>query len=226
MLPRYPALLLALTATPVFAQGGGRGRIIDEGTFSVTVASVQRTENFRITRDDNGLITATGQVLAGSEQVTSSLTADSLGTPIKYEIGVRNGTSQTLRVAVNVFSGRMTALSYDQRGDQSMREYHVPAGRCFIVDDDLVHQLYFVAASKHTGPLEIVSPAASHVVRPVLTAIGREPISIGGRSLTAERYSLADGQSRRDFWVDPQGRLLRVEIPSRQLVAVREEPPK
>ncbi len=219
---RSATALLWLTAAPLFTQG----RTIDEGTFSVTEAGAARTENFKIMRGDNGLITATGQLLARGQQVTSSLTTDSLGSPIKYDIAVSDNGTQTLRVSVAAFAGRLRAVSYNQRGDESMREFALGTGRSRILDTVLVHQLYFVALSKRPGPIDLIEPRASHTGHSMLVAKGLEPISIGGRSLTATHYSLGNGPGQREFWVDADGRLLRVEIPSRQLVASRDDPPK
>ena len=56
--------------------------------------------------------------------------------------------------------------------------------------------------------------------------MGLEPVEVGGKSVTATHYSLVSGGVRRDFWLDASGRLLRVEIPSQQLVATREELPR
>ena len=70
-----PAALLAfsvIAAPAAFAQG----RILDEGTFSVTRAGVSQTENFRIARVESGFIRATATVVSGSQRVTSTLTVD------------------------------------------------------------------------------------------------------------------------------------------------------
>ena len=48
----------------------------------------------------------------------------------------------------------------------------------------------------------------------VISAHGLEPIDVGGQSVTATHYSLVNGADRREFWVDADGRVLRVEIPS------------
>src|SRR5438034_747523 len=55
-----------------------------------------------------------------------------------------------------------------------------------------------------------------------LTARGLEPIEIGGRSVTATKYSLGSG---RQIWVDSAGRVLRV-AQADGIVATREELPR
>ena len=76
------------------------------------------------------------------------------------------------------------------------------------------------------GTVQVIDPRASRVTNGTLSALGLEPVDVGGRSATGTHYSLVVGAVRRDFWVDASGRLLRVEIPSAQLVAAREELPR
>jgi hypothetical protein len=92
-----------------------------------------------------------------------------------------------------------------------------------------VHQLYFVPLGKRigaVGTIMAIAPRESRSSRVEVSSQGLEPVQVAGRALTATHYSLGVGAARRDFWVDAAGRLLRMEIPSRQLVAIREEPPK
>jgi hypothetical protein len=72
----------------------------------------------------------------------------------------------------------------------------------------------------------VIDPRGSHVGAATLSAMGLEPVEVGGKSVTGTHYSLVSGGVRRDFWLDASGRLLRVEVPSQQLVAAREELPR
>jgi hypothetical protein len=218
-----PALALPiLGAFPVYAQG----RIIDEGTFAVTRAGAAHTENFRIARIENGLIRATGQVVASGQRIASSLTVDSTGTPATYDVTVTEKGAKIASVKGAGGGGRFTAKSNDQHGDESMREYPLTAGQSLVLDDGLMHQLYFASLGRRPGNVQVIEPRASRSSAATLSAGGLEPVDVGGKSVTATHYSLVSGTVRREFWVDASGRLLRVEIPAQQLVAAREELPR
>jgi hypothetical protein len=212
---------LAATAPSALAQG----RLVDEGTFVVTKAgSPAQTESFRI-RSEGSLIIATGQSIAGSRRTVSTLTADSLGTPMRYDLSVFDNGARTLRVQVQPQSGRFSALSSDARGNESMTEYPAAAGKSVILEDDLVHQSYFLTLGKRIGSVQVIEPHGGHRAILTLSALGPEPVEIGGRSVTATHYSLSNSLGRRDVWTDDAGRLLKVET-SQGLKAVREELPR
>jgi hypothetical protein len=213
---------LTLAASPLLAQG----RIVDEGTLLITrTGAPAQTESFRI-RVDNGLFYATGQLNAGPRRVNSALTTDSLGTPVEYKLDVRvNGTS-TMNVAAIARAGRLSSRSQLPNGDESTREYSVATGASLILDDELLHQTYFLALHKHAGSIPVIMPQTSRGGSITLNGLGLEPITIAGKQVTATHYAISGGTARREFWVDERGRLLQVEIPSIGLRAVREELPR
>lgn len=214
--------VVSLTSLPAAAQA----RLIDEGTLIITKSGAPTTtESFRI-RTDNGNLLATGQVNAGARRVTSTLTTDSLGTPIDYKLDVRDNGSPALSLKGVARAGRFSARSQLPHGDESMREYPMAAGNCLILDDDLLHQLYFLPLSKRTSGIQVIAPGTSRGSTIALTAHGLEPVTIAGKQVTGTHYTVGGGGAQRDFWIDGQGRLLKVEIPAQGLVAVREELPR
>jgi hypothetical protein len=219
---RSAVSLLVLSGAPALAQG----RVIDEGVFSITRAGAPAaTESFKIVRAEGDAILATGQMTSGSRRLTSSLTTDSIGTPVKYDLSVYENGALTQHVGALAQGGRISALSKDGRGNESMTEYPLAVGKSLILDDDLVHQSYFIALAKRTGVVQVIEPRDAHRLTLTIAAIGLEPVTVGGRSTTATHYSLGNGLGRRDFWVDSAGRVLRVET-SQGLKAVREELPR
>lgn len=218
----FVPIVLATSSVPAFAQG----RPIDEGTFMVThTGSAPHTESFKIWRLEGGALLATGSAIAGVHRVTSSLRTDSMGTPITYTVTVHDGGSLHDSVVVAARGGRLQSHA-QARGDESLREYPVTAGSTLILEDDLVHQLFFVALAKRVGGLQVINPRAARGGRAMLVAHGFEPVEVAGKSLTAAHYSLNGGSGRRDFWIDSAGRLLRVDAPAEGLRAVREEMPR
>jgi hypothetical protein len=224
--PRSPLpvlLLFAILAAPASAQG----RVVDEGTFIITrPGASSQTESFRISRLDGAMIRATGQLIAGSHRVTSALTTDSVGTPVEYTLDVRDNGGQTMRVSAVTRSGRLASRSQLQHGDESMREWPVTAGNSLILEDELLHQTYFVGLIKRGGSVQVINPRTARAETMTLTPRGLEPIVVGGRQVTATHYSMLAGGTRRDFWLDSAGRLLQVEIPSLGLKATREDLPR
>jgi hypothetical protein len=217
------ALLAASTATGALAQG----RTIDEGTFTVVrKGAPTQTESFKIARVDNDLIQATGQLIAGDERISSSLVTDSLGTPLTYGFVVKNHGATTLDVHALAGGRRLSLKSSDNRSNESMREFAVTPGRTLMLDDWLLHQLYFVTLARRTGDVQLILPRLTKQERGQLSAHGLEPIDVGGRSVTATHYSLVTGVTSREFWIDAAGRVLRVEIPAQGLTATRDELPR
>jgi hypothetical protein len=202
-----------------------QGRVIDEGTFVITrQGQPAGTESFRI-RMDNGVIMATGQLSAGAKRITSALTTDSLGTPMDYKLDVRENGASTMSISAIGRAGRLTARSQLPHGDESTREYPVTTGGSFILDDELIHQTYFALLPKR-GTIQAINLRASHGTPVTVRAVGLEPITVGGRQVTATHYSLQTGGRQREFWVDSGGRVLQVEIPSMGLKATRDELPR
>lgn len=221
---RSAVTLLTLGASPLAAQTWP----VDEGTFVVAKAGAQSfTESFKIKHGPGGLITATGSQTAGTQLTTTSLTTDSLGTPMQYDLRVTKAGALSLKVhATATGPRRFTAFSSAAGGEDAMKEYPVALGRTVILEPGLLHQLFFLPLAGRNGRVEVLEPGAAHVSSAVLTLKGLDNVRIGGKAMTANRYSLTGLAAEADFWVDNQGRLLRVDVPSQGLSATREEPPR
>jgi hypothetical protein len=223
MLLRSAVSLLALCAFPLLAQG----RPIDEGTFTVAKAgSPTTTESFRIVRRDDGQITATSHQVIGTQQTRSTLTTDSSGTPVKYEMSVKDKGAAVFTVTAQARAGRLASMATTQAGDESVREYPMTAGKSIILEPGLLHQLYFVTLVKRPPTFQAIEFRTGHPAAVTLTPKGLEPVDVGGKSLTGTHYTLTAGPARYEFWIDGQGRLLRVEIPGQGVVATREDAPR
>ena len=218
-----PLALLALTNSTFAIQW----HTVDEGTFAVSrTGQPSVTESFKIQKGDDGSTRATGQVVSGSQTVTSLLSVDSTGMPLRYEVTVKDHGTRALSVVAAGRAGRLTAQTVNQRGDESMREYPLGQDRCLILEDGLLHELYFAAVGARPGTFQIVSPRLARSTAGTLAASGLEPLEVGGRAVTATHYTLTSAGVRRDFWVDAVGRLLKVSIPSEGITATREELPR
>ena len=235
---RSIAIATCLTAL-VVAAGAGRwaygagaiaattqGIVVDDGAFRISRPgdTAPATESFRIQRGDNGQLVATSQLRAGNRRISSRLIADTLGTPISYQLEVYDNGTKTSVVHADAGSGRLSTAVSNQRGDESQRDYPMGREHSVILDDDLVHQMYFLRLASRTGLVRVISPHAARAATFVIAAHGLEPIDVGGQSVTATHFSLTNGADRRDVWLDAEGRVLRVET-SAGLKAVRDDLP-
>jgi hypothetical protein len=230
-----PATCLAGLALAVSAGGWLRGAaatqgaIVDDGAFRISRAggggAATEVESFRISRGDNGQLVATSQLNAGARRVVTNLVTDSIGTPITYRLTVMDNKTQTSAVQAAAQAGRLATRLSNQRGDESDRDYPMGRERTVILDDELVHQLYFSGLSSRSGGIRVISPHVARAATFVIAAHGMEPIEVGGQSVTATHLSLVNGADRRDFWVDADGRVLKAETSS-GLKAVRDELPR
>jgi hypothetical protein len=227
-LPAVAAAVLSLATLPPSAAAQEQGRILDEGVFLLTRNGAPAgTETFRIVRvgDGTGNLRATARQTVGERKITSSLTTDSIGLPLAYQLNVSDGKATVVHLQGQARPGRLTVLSSDGQRNESMREYVVTAGATAIVDDPLVHEFYFVPMLRRNAPVRLIAPWSGGQQNVTVTAGGMEDVQIAGHHTTAVHYTVGSGANRRDLWVDNQGRLLRLSLPAQQVVAVRDELP-
>jgi hypothetical protein len=113
------------------------------------------------------------------------------------------------------------------RDGESTHEYVVPPG-VIVLDDEVVHQLYFVTiGGRRSGTLNVLLPRTGVQTNATLQDLGTAMLDIGGNSIPATHFSLSGARlSRREFWTDAAGRVLKATIPDRGIVAQRDEPPR
>jgi hypothetical protein len=71
-----------------------------------------------------------------------------------------------------------------------------------------------------------VSPGERTTGQGTLTEVGRENLTIGNASVPAVRYAFGTGDNKREIWVDSDRRLLKVAHPAKDIVGVRDLPPR
>jgi hypothetical protein len=224
------AAALSLGSASAIAQGTqATPRVIDEGTFLLTQSGTPiGREAFRITRGSSptgDVYRASAQITMGDRRTAPALTTDSNGAPTSYELTVRERADQVLHVQARTRPGRLSVLEQNPRGE-SVKEYVVP-GHLVLLDDDIFHQYFFIALLSDTGVVSVILPQARSQGPARLTRVGAERLDLNGQAVPATHYSLSLGDgSRREFWLDAQHRVIRVEIPARGIVAQRDELPR
>ena len=225
------ATLLAAAVAPLSTAGAqAPARTLDEGTFLISRSGAPiGRESFRISQSARGApetYRATAQVVLGDRRIVPTLTCDSLGAPISYDVSVQGGTDPTARLQARARPGRFSSMLRTREGE-STREYVVPAG-VVVLDDDIVHQLYFLTfGGRRSGAITVLAPRTGTQAVATLQSLGASSVEIGGTSVTGTHLVLtAPGFARREFWVDAGGRVLKAAIPERGIIAQRDEPPR
>lgn len=216
---------LAAQAMPARAQ-----TIVDEGTFSILSAGTRvGRETFVIRRLAGPPTTAGyqagGTILYADHRLTPNLTTDANGLPVTFTLDTRTGTLRASRVSAQFSRGRFT-LRTQTRSGESAREVVLPPGTV-LLSPDIIHEYFFIPLAARQSQVSILDPEQGTQTVQQITDSGPEQISIGGRQLDAHELTITDTHgATRLIWLDSQGRVLRVEIPDRQLVAVRDDPPR
>ncbi|HEY5547459.1 MAG TPA: hypothetical protein VIK50_15505 [Gemmatimonadaceae bacterium] len=220
-------LAAAFTALPSPAQTQG-SRIADEGSFTITVSGrTAGRENFRITAMSRGDMTeyvARADVTYGDRKITPELRTGPQGAVVDYQVTTRSGAaSESWKGAVA--RGRLNATLASGRGTAA-REYIVPAG-ALLLDDEIIHHHWFLVLRSREGGMPVVFPRRSNVQASItMSTVGDETLQIGNHDLVATHLrATVSGGEVHDIWVDKSGQLLKVALPSRALVAVRDDPP-
>ena len=204
---------------------------MDEGSFTITRdGRPAGREAFSIRRPPGGesgtTYVASATVSYDDRRLSPALRADAGGSPLAYQVEVRVGSEVQERLTGQVGRGRFSAITKTPRGESS-KEYVVSDG-ALILDDDVFHQYFFVAQGRRSGAVPVVVPRrnAQHTMR--VEERGADELTIGGQRVSARHLVLRDaaGGADRDIWVDAQNRVLKVEIPSRNVVALRDDAPR
>jgi|SRR5687767_5783643 len=219
------AVALFTTRTDSLAQGT---RVADEGSFTISVGGrTAGRENFRISATTRGDVTeyvARADVTYGDRKVTPELRTGPDGAVVGYEVTTRSGAS-TESWRGSLTRGRLNATIASGRGT-SAREYIVPAGT-LVLDDEIIHQHWFLVLRARSGRMSVVVPRRADVQSTVtMTTVGEETLQVGNHDLPATHLrAVLGGGEVHEIWVDKSGRLLKVALPARNLVAIRDDPP-
>ena len=220
----------ALVALCALVPGGplqGQGVVVDQGQFAIRIdGQAVGTEDFVIRRASLGLnaaFFANGVVSLtrpGSSSeirpLLRSLPPD--GQAESYQVVVTGDGGMELRLARS--GRRYIATIRSAIGDED-REFQARLDTR-ILDLDVAHHHYFIRDLRVDRGAHVLEPRSREQY--VLTARSRteEEIRVGPNVVEARRIDFtSEAGADRSVWYDRQGRVLRVEIPSRGYVAER-----
>jgi hypothetical protein len=226
-LPWLLGALLVAPLAPVTAAAQGSA-VVDEGTFTVSLkgAPVGR-ESFRIIRAPaprGQAYQATGTSVLGETKTTSRLGTDSAGVPVSYDSEVTTRGQKVHQLHGQGGPGRFSVLAQTTKGE-SAREYVLNNG-ALLIDEDVFIHFFFVGLAALHPEIIVISPRSAQQRKAELVARGEENVDIGGRSIPARRFSLVDAGGSRDVWLDANGRVLKIAIAAKGLLALRDDPPR
>lgn len=229
---RAALLVLTLMALPAGAQGAS-----DQGTFRVFVGGNEvGRETFTIRQTGSGAASeflATGQVSlrlpSGSLELTPRLRArGEVGDPVSYQVDI--GGDAPRKIVGNIADGRFSARIVTASGEQ-LREYVASTG-ALVLDEGIAHHYFFLAQRVRSGRVPIIIPRENTQVVATVQDRGEERIDVSGTQVSAyhlvvePRASGSGPSGPHHVWVDALNRVLKVEIPHRQYMAVRSEIPR
>jgi len=200
----------------------------DEGRFAVRQDTVQiAQEDFRLARAALG---GTGWVLATTVRYDHTrpvvvlapileVSADSLPVTLQYDVA---DPRQPARILGQLGRGRFT-VRFLARAIEKAREFPI-TGRTVVLDDSVFTLYVFAAWHAGPGPVAVTAVVPRGARREMLTVhdlgvqattVNRDPASLRHVTVTGGANQLVD------LWLGSDGRLLKVEIPSRRLAVER-----
>jgi hypothetical protein len=224
-----PAALVIAAASP--SELPGQVVTLDDGSFTILHAGQpvgREVFSIRSTPGVGGsVVQSTATITYDDRRLAPVLRTDAAGVPSAYQLDVRAGTEVVETFRGDVRRGRFSATIQTPRGE-SRRDYVVSAD-AMILDEEIFHHYYFLDRGARVGKssVPVVVPRRNVQVDMALESHGASEVVIGDRTIPATRYRLSDPTGdTRDVWLDSRGRVLRVEIPSRGISALRDAPPR
>lgn len=207
------------------APAAGQTVRLDEGTFRILVDGREvGTETFSLRQNGTGsdaVVIAQGRVVLESNETTANVQLAGTGLRlVAYDVELSGAEARRIRASIT--GNRASARTLSGAGE-TMKEYLVSDG-AVLLDDGIAHHYYMIAQRADAGARStpILIPRESRQVQATITVAGQESVSVGGSTVTARKLIVQpEGGAARNVWVDSQNRVLRVEIPSRNYVAVR-----
>ena len=212
---------LAALAAPAAAQTVQ----LDEGSFRILVNGREvGTETFSLRQNGTGadaVVIAQGRVVLDANETTANVQLSGSGLRlVAYDVELSGEDARRIRASVS--GSRASARTVSSAGE-TMKEYLVSDG-AVLLDDGVAHHYYMIAKRAEAGASStpILIPRESRQVQATISVAGNESVSAGGSTVTAKKIVVQPrGGDVRNVWVDGQNRVLRVEIPARNYVAVR-----
>ncbi len=168
---------------------------------------------------------ATAQIALGDDRINTTLATDSAGVPVSYEADAAQKGQFTQKTQGRGRPGRFSVLTTTATGRESAREYLLDRG-ALLLDENVFHQFFFISLARDHAQANVISPSVSRQTRFQLEHRGADTVEVAGRLIPSQHFALTGAAGgTREVWVDGQGRILKVLVEERGLVALRDDPP-
>lgn len=161
------------------------------------------------------VVTQDGQPI-GTEDFAYRVGAAGVDPTTVTFVATTNGAPRQLRAGITIGARRITVRIATADGETG-REY--PGGPNAVVADERILALYALLARHDPGPVTVYGPPPGGRRPGTLEDAGQ--VRLPGTNAPGRKLTLRSGEDVVDVWFDVAGRLMRVEIPSRRLVAER-----
>lgn len=208
---------------------------LDVGSFTLFVndqrAGREQFSLFRTVATDGVAFELRAESAIGDRRAAVRLETDSAGTPIRYSVEERTGAAMSLRLGGQRVRGRFATLSRSATGE-SAREYILAPGAMVLENEGLLQYALLIrrplATIDSTVSVNVLTPIANRQSTAYLTLESmNDTVTIAGSRRVASRWRLrTDSDEVRMIWADTEWRLLRITIPARGLVAIRDDIPR
>lgn len=219
------ALVVACASVPMDLRA--QTAVLDDGTFTLFIGGSEAgTETFRIQRSGTGddariLATATVSIERADgvqEMVPRIETAPDLS-PVMFSNKISG--ARVAQVNGVAEAGRFVTRVTSDEGE-AQREFRAGSGTV-LLERDVAYLYYFVSrlAEQAGSTLTAIVPSSGDQTRLRVASSEVEPFRFGREQLEVRHIRLEGGGEVHELWLDDQGRVLRVEIPSRNYRAER-----
>lgn len=194
----------------------GQDVVLDEGRFALFIEGREAgSESFSIHRlgmGQSARIVATATISLGGTEMRPTLEASPDFRVTGYQNKVTGSRQADLSVVLN---GNRYVSRMSSAEGEVQREYRA-APRTTVLENRVSHQYFFLARfiDSGSGPMLALSPVDGEQTRLEVVSSEAEPFRLGSQQLDARHIRLQGGGEIRELWIDDQGRVLRVEIPS------------
>ncbi len=171
----------------------------------------------QVARDSARLVVRQGARVIGSEDFSFEVITDGAGQAVTFLASADYPPQPVRRVVATAGARRVTVRVVSGEGE-SAREYP-GSGRALLADERML-SLFALAGRLTPGAVTVYAPPPGGRRQAMLEDLGAEPVP-DGSGASARHLVLRSGEDVTDIWLDAEGRLLRVVIPSRNLVADR-----
>lgn len=216
-------LLTALSTTGAVAQGV----IVDQGEFSIEIGGREvGTEEFVLRRaglgrEDAVFANAVVSVDRGDArwEIRPLLRAvPDDGAADSYQVSVTGPDAIEIRLTLQ--GRRYLATIRSALGDED-REFQARESTR-VIESGVAHQYYFLGDVLEGRSASVLEPRTSRQLTFLVSSRRDVQLTLGPNTVRALRVDFtSDDGDDRSVWYDRQGRVLRVEVPSRSYVAVR-----